>query len=107
MVYVVQDPEGKNILAAKKFGQLEALLPSGQITLSPGPSILKLRRKLQKFCDDDYLLLIGDPIAIALASMVAGASNAGRVKFLKWDRQERQYSAIEVDIYRRMNEDLS
>jgi hypothetical protein len=107
MVYVVQEPEGKNILAAKKFGKLEALLPSGQIMLSSGPSVLKLRRKLQKFCDDDYLLLIGDPIAIALAAMIAGASNAGRVKFLKWDKQERQYYPVEVDIYRRMDEKFS
>lgn len=104
MVYVVQDPEGKNILAAKKFGKLEALLPPGQITLSPGPSILKLRQKLQKFCDDDYLLLIGDPIAIALAAMIAGANNTGRVKFLKWDKQERQYYTVEADIYRRLHD---
>jgi hypothetical protein len=104
-VFVVQDPIGKNILAAQGYGQLEMLLPAGQITLSPGPSVFKLRKKLQHYCDDDYLLLIGDPIAIALAAMVAASMNQGKVNFLKWDKQERRYLAVKSDLNRRLSDE--
>lgn len=99
-VYVVQEAQGKNILPAGAFGELKVLLPDGQIVLSPGPTINKLRRGLKNFTSEDYLLLIGDPIAIALASMVAAELNVGRVQFLKWDRQERVYYPVKVDLGR-------
>ncbi len=105
MVYVTQEPLGKNILPAQEYGELEILLPAGQIVLSPGPSIYRLRKKLQHFCDNDYLLLVGDPIAIGLAAMVAGSMNNGKVKFLKWDRQERRYMGVSADIYRKLSEE--
>jgi hypothetical protein len=105
MVYVIQETEGKNLLPAQEYGELKALLPSGQITLSPGPSIYRLRQRLQSFADDDYLLLVGDPIAIALAAMVAGSMNNGRINFLKWDRQEKRYYSVKVDINRKLSDE--
>ena len=104
-VYVVQDIQGKNILPAREYGELDVLLPAGQITLSPGPTIFKLRKKLTNFSDEDYLLLIGDPIAIGLASMVAASFNNGRVSFLKWDKQERQYFSVKADLNRRLQDE--
>lgn len=101
-VFVVQEVEGKNLLPARQFGTLEALLPQGQIALLPGPSIFKLRQKLKNYSDTDYLLLVGDPVAIALAAMVAASFNNGKVNFLKWDRQERQYIEVKTDLNRRM-----
>lgn len=101
MVYVVQEQYGKNILPAEKFGQLEILLPNAQVSFSSGPAVFILRKKLQKFCDDDYLLLIGDPILIGLASIVAAGFNNGKVRFLKWDRQEKKYFTVSVDTNRK------
>ena len=57
-----------------------------------------MQRKLEKFCDDDYLLFIGDPTAIAILSAVAAARNNGRYKCLKWDKYERRYIPIQVDL---------
>jgi len=45
------------------------------------------------------LLLIGDPLAIGLAVAVASNANRGKVKLLKWDRQERQYYPLSVNLY--------
>lgn len=104
-VYVVQETLGKNLLPAAEYGELEVLLPAGQITLSPGPSVYRLRKKLTHFCDDDYLLLIGDPIAIALAAMVASAMNGGKVNFLKWDKQERKYFPVKSDLNRKLSDE--
>ena len=98
-VYVVQEIPKFNILSAGKYGELELLLPEGQITLSSGPTIKRLRHKLRNFTDDDYLLLIGDPLAIGLAVAIASNVNRGKVKLLKWDRQETQYYPLSVNIY--------
>ena len=67
-VYVVQEVVGRNVLSAEKYGKLELLLPEGsQLVLSTGPTVKRLNRKLKNFCDDDYLLLIGDPSIIGIA----------------------------------------
>lgn len=98
-VYVVQESKGKDVLGAMKFGELNLLLPEGnQIVLSSQPTIRKLNNALKNFNDDDYLLLMGDPIALALATAIAARWNQGRVKFLKWDRFEHMYYPVEADI---------
>jgi hypothetical protein len=104
-VYVVQEVHGRNILPAASYGTLEVLLPAGQVVLSPGPAVNKLRRKLKKFGSGDFLLLIGDPVAIGMAAMVAAEMNSGQVTFLKWDRQERAYYPVKVDLRRKTHDD--
>ncbi len=105
MVYIVQESIGKNFISAKEFGELDILLPQGQIILSPGPTVFRLRKKLHSYNDNDYLLCIGDPIAIALASMVAASINNGKVNFLKWDKQTGQYYPIKSDIHRQLSDE--
>jgi hypothetical protein len=51
-----------------------------------------------RFDDQDYLLCIGDPVAIGLATAVAASRNYGRVKLLKWDRQEHRYYVVKANI---------
>jgi hypothetical protein len=98
LVFVIQENATKNISPALEYGELKILLPPGQVTFSPGPSIARLRRGLKNFSDNDYLLCIGDPIAIGMASIIAAENNAGRVKYLKWDNQEHRYLPITVDV---------
>ena len=86
-VYVVQEVKGRNILSAQEFGDLKLLLPEGsQVVLSAAPTVRKLKTRLKDFCDEDYLLLIGDPAAIGIACSIASDVNRGRYKCLKWDR---------------------
>lgn len=101
MVYVVQEDAKKNITPASEYGEIQILLPPGQIVYSPGPSMARLRIKLKNFGDEDYLLCIGDPVAIAMAAMVASHVNNGKVKFLKWDRQETKYIPINTNLHGR------
>jgi len=101
-VYVVQEVAGRNILSAQEYGQLKLLLPEGsQVVLSSGPTVRKLKTKLKDFCDDDYLLLMGDPAAIGIACSIAADINRGRYKCLKWDKIEATYYPIEIDLYNR------
>ena len=97
-VYVLQEM-GRNIRSAEKFGDLKIVLPDNkQIILSSGPLTHKLKKELSTFCDDDYLLLIGDPAIIAVAGAIVSNINNGRFKVLKWDRDEKQYYDIEIDL---------
>ena len=98
-VYITQEMRGRDITDATSFGDIDILLPAGeQTSFSTQPTIRRMMRKLSKFSDDDYLLLAGDPAAIALASALAARHNAGRFKMLKWDRQEGKYYPLEADL---------
>ena len=87
-----------NLLPASEYGELQTLLPPGQVMLATAPTIRVLRDKLRTFSDSDYLLAIGDPIAIGLSVAIAAGFNGGKIKMLKWDRQEHRYYAIEADL---------
>lgn len=82
---------------AVKHGELHVLLPYTQSMLAPVPTVRMLREKLKDFSDDDYLIATGDPVLIGAACMVAGEFNNGKIKFLKWDRIQEAYYAIQVD----------
>ena len=97
-VYVLQEM-GRNIRSAEKFGDLKVVLPDNkQIVLSSGPLTFKLRHELKDFNDNDYLLLMGDPAIIAVAGAVVSDVNGGKFKVLKWDRDEKKYYDIEIDL---------
>ncbi len=97
-VYVVQEVEGRNILPAGNYGKITILLPPGQTMFTTDRLVRKLQDGLKSFSDEDYLLLMGDPLAIGLATTVALNNNQGHAKFLKWDRQEKQYYELEAII---------
>ena len=106
-VFVVQEAKGRNVTSARRFGSLEVLLDSQtNIQITPAPAVRRIRQRLGKFDDDDYLLLMGDPAAIGLACAIAANINQGRFNLLKWDRQEQDYYPVAVDIHQR-TEDLT
>jgi hypothetical protein len=82
IVYVIQEIPGTktgspkiNIMGAGKYGKFKFLLPElSQIIFSPGPLIFKLRNLLK---------------------------TNGKYNLLKWDKQERQYYPIEINLYER------
>ena len=106
-VYVIQEVAGTqsgapkiNIMGAAKYGKFEFLLPEfSQIIFSPGPLIFKLRKALKNFTTEDYLLLTGDPAIIGVACSIVSDMTNGRYNLLKWDKQERQYYPIQINLY--------
>ena len=107
IVYVIQEVPGTkagnpkiNIMGASKFGKFKFLLPEGsQIIFSPGPLIYKLRPMLSNFTKHDYLLCTGDPAIIGITCSLVSDITNGRYKLLKWDKQERTYYPIEINIH--------
>ena len=107
IVYVIQEipgtKEGRpkiNIMGAQKFGKIKVLLKEdSQMIFSPGPIIFELRRLLKEYRSTDYLLLTGDPAIIGVACSVVSDITHGKYHLLKWDRQERMYYPISINLY--------
>jgi len=98
-VFIVQEMPNHDIAAAMKYGEMVVLLdPNTQIAFSTIPTVRTLRRKLREYKDGDFLLLTGDPVAIGLACSIAAFYNSGRFTALKWDRRERMYIPVKIDI---------
>ena len=89
-----------NIMGAANYGTFKFLLPElSQIIFSPGPLIFKLRKGLKDFNKKDFLLLTGDPAIIGVACSIVSDITNGKYKLLKWDKQERKYYPIEINLY--------
>ena len=107
IVYVIQEIPGTqagnpkiNIIGASQYGTLKFLLPEfSQMIFSPGPLIYKLRQGLKNFKPRDYLLLTGDPAIIGVACSIVSDITNGKYNLLKWDKQERKYYPIEINLY--------
>ena len=108
-VYVIQDIPGSkagtpkiNIIGATQFGNLKVCLPeNSQIILSPTYVITTLRSKLKEYNSKDYLLLTGDPAIIGVACSIVSDTTNGKYNLLKWDKQERRYYPVEIDLYKK------
>ena len=113
IVYVIQEIPGTqagspkiNIIGASEFGKMKFLLPEfSQIIFSPGPLIFKLRKILKDYTSEDYLLLTGDPAIIGVACSIVSDTTNGRYKLLKWDKQEKRYYPIEINLYEKGKKD--
>ena len=82
-------------------GKNKKLKELSRIIFSPGPLIYKLRTLLKDFTSEDYLLLTGDPAIIGVTCSIVSDMTNGRYNLLKWDKQERQYYPIEINLYER------
>ena len=109
-VFVIQEIAGTkagnpkiNIMGASVYsssGKFNFLLPEfSQMIFSPGPLIYKLRQGLKNFTQEDYLLLTGDPAIIGVACSIVSDITNGKYNLLKWDKQERKYYPIEINLY--------
>ena len=109
-VFVIQEIAGTkagnpkiNIIGASTYsssGKFIFLLPEfSQIIFSPGPLVYKLRKGLKDFKKEDYLLLTGDPAIIGVACSIVSDITNGKYNLLKWDKQERKYYPIEINLY--------
>ena len=107
IVYVIQHIAGTqagnrkiNIIGAQKYGKFKFLLPEfSQMIFSPGPLIYKLRQGLKDFKKEDHLLLTGDPALIGVACSIVSDITNGKYNLLKWDKQEKKYYPVSINLY--------
>jgi hypothetical protein len=94
-----------NFNHARRFGEPVVLCPTGPAALSTAPTTWSLKDKLRDFCDDDYLIAVGDPTLQAMAACVACDVNRGRINFLKWDRECGAYIVVKFDLHPRLGKE--
>ena len=107
IVYVIQELPGTragtpkiNIMSAREYGDFKFLLPEfSQIIFSPGPLVFILRKLLKDYTSEDYLLLTGDPAIIGIACSIVSDITNGKFNLLKWDRQEKMYYPIKINLH--------
>ena len=109
-VYIICEPtriengqlvKAVDLTPAGKWGEMILLLKSSQSLLAPTPMVETMTLALATFDDTDYLVPVGDPILMCAAAGIAARNNNGRVKFLRWDRRNKDYNVIQIDLYRR------
>ena len=103
-VYIIQAParrsgprgvwvEKYDLRPAEKFGELVRVLDYGNVPMDPRPTRAAILERMVDFDpDNDYVLLLGDPVACAQA-VHALALEFGIASFrvLKWDRRDERY----------------
>jgi len=67
--------------------------------------VQKMRKNLQDFVKEDYLLAVGDPVIIGISTAIVNDVTNGQFNMLKWDKREYRYYPLEVDIYQKGERD--
>lgn len=106
-VYVVQVPTRRengawiptvDLSSVTDHGRMEVLLPSGMNYVESSAVLAQLRPKLDGFDEEnDYLLPVGDPVAMAAAAALLGA-RCKRFRMLKWDRIHKRYFIFTITL---------
>lgn len=106
-VFVVQRPAVRtaqgwvdkyDLTSAALYGRLVDVLPPGNIPPITGPTVGRIQDALKDYQEHDFLLTLGDPVAIAAAAAIAARLTDGRLQVLKWDRHNSEYRAYGLDV---------
>lgn len=92
-------PRFESINKAAKFGDIEYLLSPSAHPFNPSAVVGDLHERLKNFCDDDQLLLIGNPALIGMATCIAAHYNKGAVKLLQWSGHQGGYTEISIRMF--------
>ena len=109
-VFIPQEPRVRNdrnewvpmfdLNPARTMGELVTLQPAGPLPIAPQQIIRDLRNKLKDFCDEDFILPVGNPALIAMVGAVAADVNMGNIQLMYWDPREKKYYVIKVNTRR-------
>lgn len=98
-VFVTEDTR-HNLTRAMEFGDIQIVESEDFPQFRSGKPVLeRITRKLIEFNpEDDYLLLVGDPVLIGLCTAVLATMGHKSIRVLKWDNQSRRYIPINLPL---------
>jgi hypothetical protein len=96
-VFVVQESD-RNILPAKEFGELKVILSHNDVSKGAEHMVSKIKKFLNGITGDDYILCIGDPVAIGLTIHLALAKTYGVLRILRWNKHSYSYEVENLNI---------
>lgn len=88
-----------DLTPARNFGDLETLFPSGPIPLDTDFVIEVMMQKLRNYTDNDYIMCIGDPTLISIATVCAAKINNFKVSLLRYSKKERFYIPTKWSVF--------
>lgn len=99
-VFVIRDDGSRNISSALKWGKIIPLANADFPCFGGGGRLIShIANLLYDFTEEDYILLIGDPILIGITFLYAAkAIGVGIITCLKWDRQSGSYFKVKVPV---------
>lgn len=88
-----------NIAPAEEFGEVVTLLPPGSQFFAAAETTRLIKQRLHDlgYKPGDYLLPLGNPVIMAVASAIAARRSGGSLNVLVWDRQTSRYVPYELD----------
>lgn len=90
--------EARDVSAAKEYGELTYLLPHEASPFEPDRWLSVMRKNLEGFDREDYLLLLGNPSFIAWAAALASHGAQGQLSLLQWERDLQKYRVVKVNL---------
>lgn len=88
-----------DLTPAEAYGELIFILPPGNIYRGKFDRALsQIQEELEDFTEDDFILAVGDPVAIAASVMAASNKTGGRVNILKYDRIGKRYDSYTISM---------
>lgn len=110
VVWIVQEPAQRrnkttglmlpviDVTPAKDFGLLKYLLGWSEAKGLTGQEMSSIiADRLEEYQDGDWILMIGNPTAMAVAAMIA-SYKGNTLRLLLWDRVEKKYKRAIVNI---------
>lgn len=110
-VFVVQEQlrfdlaSGKNVPRfptienAQALGQLVFMLEPNAHPFNQSAVVGTFHKFLNEYSDDDYLILVGNPILLGMATAIAASYNSGRVNFLQWSPKGERYVLVHSEMF--------
>lgn len=81
---------------ARAFGTTVVLLPPEAGRMEPDVLCSMLSEKLSTVTAQDWLVPVGDPLIVGIATVLMVQRLGGRLRILRWDRQGSVYEPLEV-----------
>lgn len=79
---------------AAVHGELVHMLEPGASPFNLEPVLDKLHEHLATYTPQDFLLLIGSPVLLGLATAIAADYGQGNVRMLQWSGAKRAYVPV-------------
>lgn len=96
-VYIVQAHNNKDMSDARRHGELHVLYPSHIHRPYDTDHLTNVAHtQLRDFCEDDFLLLLGDPAICGMVTKVA-SEYSEIVRMLSWNRIKQEYHEVTWD----------
>jgi hypothetical protein len=84
---------------ALEWGNLTCLLSPSASPFHPERIVPELQHKLKDFTKNDYLLLVGNPVLIGMATAIAARASGGEVQMLQWNGRDQRYIPVKTSLF--------